>query len=170
MRYSVAFVLALPVFSICISGCQQKSRKTVSDLQFNMQLYQVQEVSTKPLVPVAAAKGEAFDTVQYRGWFYTEPGKTAKEGIGLRMLFPQLQPYLLTFELHPPLTKDQCLALAQKENVSNPESMAEIMSLEGYRLSRLVKVQVDEAMLTRQAIEDQSQDLQRANWQLQRLQ
>jgi hypothetical protein len=179
MKHSVVFALAMSALTACLSGCQQENRKTVSDLAFNMQMYQVQEISKKPLVPVAAEKRDTFDVVQYRGWFYNEPGEVSLETIlKPKELLPELQPYLLTFEVYPPITKQQCLALAEKENISDPNGIAEVMSLEGYRVSRLVRVQIDEATLFMRAADRQAaairqqaferdQQLQQIDWQLQ---
>lgn len=77
---------------------------------------------------------ETIDFIQYRGRFEN--------------------PFLLTFELYPPLTAEQCQFIAEKHNVNNPNELAEIMALEGVRPSRLIQIKLDEATLARQAAKD----------------
>lgn len=178
IRKSLQSFIVLAILSVFTSGCQEENKKTVSDLQFNMQLYQVQEISTKPLVPVAAEKGRTADIVQYRGWFYDGTEKvTLAAALKPRLLIKESKPYLLTFELYPPVTKEQCSFLAKKEGISDPNGVAEIMALEGHRPSRLAKIQIDEATLLKQAFDKQAkairnhasqdqQQLQQIDWQL----
>jgi hypothetical protein len=63
-------------------------------------------------------------------------------------------PYLLTFELYPPLTAEQCKLLIAKHNVTDPNDVKQIMAIEGYRPSKLIQIERDEQALNRQTIRD----------------
>ena len=44
--------------------------------------------------------------------------------------------------------------MIEKENVTDPNTIAVIMSLEGYRPNRLLKIEFDNSAATRQAVND----------------
>ena len=125
------------------SGCTQSAKiAMLSDVKLGMQIFEVREIHNKDLVPIAFESRQGYDLVQYSGWFSYD-GKGSS-------------PYKLTFELYPPLTKIQCQYIIAKNNITDPNKQAEIRSIEGLRLSRLIQVVQDEAALQQEAIHRQN--------------
>jgi hypothetical protein len=76
---------------------------------------------------------------QYQGRFYD--GERSK-------------PYKLTFEFYPPITRIQCQYIAAKNNITDPNEIAQIMALEGYHPNRLVKVEEDVGAVTKSKLSE----------------
>ena len=131
--------------SFLLAGCSCQERP-IDKINLGMQVFQVQELSLK-LEPVASKENGDIDIAQYRGWFSKK--YTVSHGlIPVRKPYP----YLLTFNVHPPLTKEDCNNLSNKMNISDPNQINEIMALQGYRPTRLVEIQPDNDYLLRQSI------------------
>ena len=121
---TTAFLIAC---LLCI-GCNEPQQKpqTVSDLQLNMQIDQVQAISEKNLVQVSAKKRGDCEVVQYRGWFYD--GSEGRSIWGTIPLSQKPKPYILTFNMQPD-------------------------SQEGHLVDSLVQIQLDEGALMREAMD-----------------
>ncbi len=139
-----------------IYGCSQPTpTKTamVNDIKLGMQIFEVRDIHNKDLTPIAFESRQGYDLAQYRGWFSDGtkvkiwPCPICRE----QDTYP-LSPYKLTFELYPQITKIQCQYIVAKNNITDPNEVANLYSAVGLRPSRLIQVVLDEAELQRQTI------------------
>jgi len=137
----MAFLLSF----LFAAGCSQNAAM-VTDLQLGMQIFEVREIHKKDLTPIGFETRQGYDLVRYRGWFYA-----GTEQRSFLVVPPQTKPYKLTFQLYPPVTRMQCQYLAAVHNVTDPNELAEVYSIEGLRPSRLIEVKLDETALLRLA-------------------
>jgi len=105
----------------------------LSDLKLGMQLYEVQIIYKQNLTLISTESQQGYDLAQYRGWFSYD-GKA-------------LYPYLLTFELYPWITKEQCQSYAAQNNITDPNKLSELYMIIALRPSKLIQIDLDENTL-----------------------
>ena len=158
--------------TILIAGCQEETKKPVSvqNLKFDMQLYQVQDICQKPLLPSSSEAGDGCTLSQYRGWLWD--GVTVRNTIW-GTSYPS-SPYRLIFQVLPPMTKEQCLEHISQQGYTDPNDVKAILALEGISPSKLIKIELDETYLALKAASagaaaSNQQQKQHQNQQQQRL-
>lgn len=146
-------IILFLVLSILTTGCQEKAKvsalmpTSIKDLTLKMLLHDIKQASEKPLVPLSSEVAESYSLDRYRGWFW--------DGVSVRKSlwgkhYPT-NPYIFTFKVLPPITKEQCLEEINRKGYTDPNVVNDILALEGVKPTGLIKIELDENYLSTQS-------------------
>jgi hypothetical protein len=155
------------VFGVLLfAGCQDavdKKAFNIQDLRLGMQRFEVEGLANTRLELVSTelisgAVGYTEDVYRLQNCKKSSPFQKALRNTAIAN-YPDIvkpepdcdKPYLLTFLTCPALTRQNCLDLIAKNNVTDFNDINQIMELEGYRPNLLCKVTQDDAEIRLQA-------------------
>lgn len=156
-RLLLVFVLAFVI------GCnvQPSPAPPIARLRFGMQQYDVEEICGKSLTFVSLEQIPDTNGCSkgiYRMWSYRP--NDPKTIWGTYSILQSKTPFKLTFVIYPPLTTAQCTAYIVKNNISEPNEVEQIMSLVGYQVSKLIKVEEDTTQVMIETAREQTRAIQ----------
>lgn len=171
---------AIPITIIAIfwAGCaEQKQQKpfAIQDLKLGMQQEQVEKICKGSLefvsmetIPNSNGLSRVTYRMQQERNFAEQMASRCPAGAVLVQADGKdTKPYLLTFIVAPPITREKCIQIAARENITDPNRLNLLMSLAGYQPSELIGVSQDMQMIKLQSIQKQNYE---TNQQIQQIQ